>query len=133
MDPDVLLENIREAFKDVSMSDMLPELVEAMDEWLSRGGFLPKAWVSTEPSTTANGARRMSQAQRNKLWELCGRYNVPFREDDYTRPGISPMSPPGYVEGWVGGFHHSDIGHKGYGDERQTIYVGVSPEGESHS
>lgn len=25
----------------------LAELVEAMDEWMSKGGFLPEAWIST--------------------------------------------------------------------------------------
>lgn len=26
----------------------LADLVQAMDEWMTKGGFLPEAWVSTE-------------------------------------------------------------------------------------
>lgn len=64
---------------------------------------------------------RMTEAQRNKLWELCGRYNVPFREDDYViMSADSIFGPPNWVEGWVGG-------------KQGTLFVGVSPEGDSHS
>jgi hypothetical protein len=65
--------------------------------------------------------KRMTEAQRDKLWDLCGRYNVPFRETDYViMPEGSIFGPPNWVQGWVGG-------------ESNTIFVGVSPEGESHS
>ena len=73
----------------------------------------------------ADGKPRMSDAQRDTLWRLCGGFNVAFREDDYLRhPDDSSMSP-GWVEGWVGG----SLTAAG----RQTIYVGVSPEGRAHS
>lgn len=64
---------------------------------------------------------RMTDAQRDKLWDLCGRYNVAFREDDYQiMAPDSIFGPPNWAQGWVGG----KVG---------TIFVGVSPEGDSHS
>lgn len=65
----------------------------------------------------------MTNAQRDSLWDLCGRYHVPFREDDY-HPQFD--LPPGYVAGWVGGNQHG--GQLGKVD-KLTIYVGVDPEG----
>lgn len=52
MDPDATLTKIREL---VSMlvdhpgepTRELAELAEALDEWLSRGGFLPEAWQTS--------------------------------------------------------------------------------------
>ena len=67
----------------------------------------------------ANGKPRMTTAQRDKLWALCGGYNVPFREDDYHPSQFSSSSPIMY-EGWIGG-------------QPGTIYVGVEPNGRSHS
>jgi hypothetical protein len=58
MDPNVALAKIREAVGELRQSDddgvwaddssqigMLLEQFEALDEWLSRGGFLPKDWM----------------------------------------------------------------------------------------
>jgi hypothetical protein len=73
----------------------------------------------------ADGTPRMTDAQRDRLWQLCGSYSVAFREDDYTSAFDLPQ---GWVNGWVGGNRH------GYGgDGKLTIFVGVSPEGEAHS
>lgn len=73
--------------------------------------------------------KKMTNAQRDRLWELCRQYNVPFREDDYRIQTEAIFgSPAGWVEGWVGGINHS----AGMGSA-QTIYVGVDPEGNSHS
>lgn len=58
----------------------------------------------------------MTDAQRDALWNICGRYGVPFREDDY-HPQFD--LPPGYVAGWVGGV----------ADPQECIFVGVDPEG----
>ena len=55
MDPDTALENAREAlavyarrYRDkgtgLSEADDLADAFEALDGWLSRGGFLPDAW-----------------------------------------------------------------------------------------
>ena len=48
MDPDVCLAEIRELTKKSDLSDdQIEDLVtrvRALDEWISRGGFLPKAW-----------------------------------------------------------------------------------------
>jgi hypothetical protein len=75
----------------------------------------------------ADGQPRMTTAQRDRLWEMCGRYNVPFREDDYILAGKQASIGAGWVEGWVGGRDGSGI------TSRKTIYVGVSPTGESHT
>lgn len=101
----------------------LHERMVALDEWLTKGGFSP--WpASSEPNRFANQRARMSDAQRNKLWEMCGRYNVPFREDDYS------LKPNGMVEGWAGGFELESLGPPA---KPKTIYVGVEPNGDSHT
>lgn len=69
----------------------------------------------------ADGSPRMTTKQRDKLWELCGRYNVPFNESDYW---IDPKTK--HAEGWVGG---TALNHP----KRTTIFVGVEPNGDSHS
>ena len=72
------------------------------------------------------GIHRMTTAQRDALWELAGRYRVPFREDDYA-PAFD--LPQGYVAGWVGGqFHCVRCSHRS-----AKLYVGVSPTGEISS
>lgn len=49
MDPDAALEAIRDAIRFVEMDSAptnfyaIDDLI-ALDEWLSNGGFLPKAW-----------------------------------------------------------------------------------------
>lgn len=70
---------------------------------------------------------RMTVLQREKLQALCSRYGVPFRFEDY-RAAIPPLGTAGWFQGWVGGDEFS-----GDGGGRRTIYVGVSPTGESHS
>lgn len=83
-----------------------------------------------ETWATADNRPRMTTKQRDALWELCGRYNKPFRESDYVlheRP--SAFSPGvGWVEGWIGGPMFN-----GHNNQGKTIYVGISPEGEVHS
>lgn len=53
MDPDAALQQIRDEIakcKELEKDDQymgafpLVDLVEALDGWLSKGGFLPKAW-----------------------------------------------------------------------------------------
>ncbi len=73
--------------------------------------------LSCEHTTDAHGHLRMTDAQVARLVALCRGYGVPFREDDYHLCGErSISSPEGWVEGYVG-----------------PVFVGVSPEGESHS
>lgn len=55
----------------------------------------------------------MTVAQRDRLQELCRNYRVDFKEENYTKQFDLPE---GWVAGWVG-----------------PIYVGVSPQGDSHS
>lgn len=46
MDPNEALKRIRELINDGDSADvLLVEAFEALDNWLSRGGFLPSAWV----------------------------------------------------------------------------------------
>jgi hypothetical protein len=55
MDPNATLAEIRAALADMGRSDITPheyadaasvlhERIEILDEWLSKGGFLPDAW-----------------------------------------------------------------------------------------
>ena len=62
----------------------------------------------------------MNEAQRNALKNICERYRVTFKEEDYTVYPASSSMMAGWAEGWVGGMLN-------------TIYVGVSPEGQIHS
>jgi len=82
--------------------------------------------VTTPPRARADGAARarMTDAQRDRLWQLCAVYNVPFREDDYflwteKSGGVGA----GWVEGWVGGRDGAGL------TRRKTMYVGMDPEG----
>ena len=62
----------------------------------------------------------MTQEQINTLQILCRSYGVAFDPSHYlVYPSDSSMMP-GWAEGWVGG-------------SPGTLYVGVSPEGASHS
>ncbi len=115
-------------------------IVELSDEWdtdrlhklfYEVDAFPERIYPLKETWERADGTPRMTTAQRDKLWDLCGRYNVPFREDDYYCP-IGPVSVGiGYYEGWVGGPDHSiGTNSKVF---KPTIYVGVEPNGDSHS
>lgn len=65
MDPDEKLKELRELARQVALSDVgsptlfqsvvqlaesLAEKFEELDEWLQRGGFLPKAWQKSDVS-----------------------------------------------------------------------------------
>jgi hypothetical protein len=136
MDPNTALEEIRRlvdawqkilAQHDRSVRVTIPvevavelvETIDGLDGWLSKGGFLPAAWGAAEKPRRADGAPRMTIAQRDALWELCGRYNVLFREGDYL-PAFD--LPDGWYNGWVGGL-----------GSRCSLFVGVSPDGEVSS
>ncbi len=66
MDPDETLRQIRQIARDTvagtistdEAPDYLEELVdyaEGLDEWLTKGGFLPRAWTTGRSTTTAEG------------------------------------------------------------------------------
>lgn len=67
MDPNAALKNIREAVGELRNQDddgvldgtsqvgFLLESVEALDEWLTKGGFLPTAWQRTDPLVDDEG------------------------------------------------------------------------------
>ena len=45
MDPDEALRKIRELINDGDSADIeLVHLFDGLDQWLSKGGFLPKDW-----------------------------------------------------------------------------------------
>lgn len=72
---------------------------------------------------------RMTVRQRDALWELCHRYNVPFREDDYmVGQKDNVFWSRGWAQGWVGGERRN-----GRNNQDATIFVGVSPEGQISS
>jgi hypothetical protein len=62
----------------------------------------------------------MTEAQEAKLRQLCDAYNVEFDAGQYLVFPADSWMMPGWAEGWVGG-------------DPTTIFVGVSPTGESHS
>lgn len=70
---------------------------------------------------------RMTQEQFDKLNFLCRQHSVPMTIGDYVvnSPDLPLMA--GWIESWVGGNER----HKGL--YKSTIFVGVSPEGDSHS
>jgi hypothetical protein len=48
MDPNTALAEIRDLAKNASTYDewhRLAELVTALDEWISKGGFFPREWM----------------------------------------------------------------------------------------
>lgn len=63
---------------------------------------------------------KLNEAQESKLRDLCKRYNVAFDASHYVVFSQYASMMAGWAEGWIGG-------------EPGTLYVGVSPEGESHS
>lgn len=66
---------------------------------------------------------KMTQEQFNKLSELCKRYDVPMAIADYVVSSQDSFMMKGWAEGWVGGPQQN----------KKTIFVGVSPQGDSHS
>lgn len=81
-----------------------------------------------EENVRADGTHRMTTKQRDKLWELCGRYNVPFRESDYEIYQGAFKGLLGMAEGWIGGPMMN-----GHNNQGKTIYVGVTPDGIANS
>lgn len=65
----------------------------------------------------------LNEAQTAALERLCQRYGVDFDPADYYVHPAGSFLTPQWAEGWIGGRN----------DEKRTIYVGVSPEGQIHS
>jgi hypothetical protein len=86
MDPDELLRRLRRAAKDAietedEMQERLPDLevvvgdlaalgqmVQDLDTWLSRGGFLPKAWKDSATATPDGelAPKKTARKKRNR-------------------------------------------------------------------
>jgi hypothetical protein len=73
-------------------------------------------------------AQPLTLQQWLKLADLCRRYKVPFDPSDYLVHSMESSMTKGYAEGWVGGRFGS-----GVDGSRTTLYVGVAPDGRSHS
>lgn len=71
---------------------------------------------------------QMTQEQFDKLKDLCHRYNVPMAIADYVVNSQGSPMMAGWIETWVGGNVRNAAK-----DQTPTIFVGVSPEGDSHS
>lgn len=75
----------------------------------------------------------LTEAQVAALQNICQRYGVEYRADDY-KPQFD--LPTGYVGGWVGG---NDHGHRRTCDgewvrtSKTTIYIGCDAEGRISS
>lgn len=72
---------------------------------------------------------KMTKEQFDKLLILCDRYEVSMAISDYVVFPQDSFTMPGWAEGWIGGPNHNG----GFVAKRKTIYVGVSPQGDSHS
>jgi hypothetical protein len=70
-------------------------------------------------------APKFTEAQELALQRICERYKVNYSPDHYFRYPDDSFMMPGWCEGWVGGMELQQ--------ERRTLYIGVSPEGECHS
>lgn len=62
----------------------------------------------------------MTDAQEEKLRDLCERYGVEYDPEHYRLYPSNASMMAGWVEGWIGG-------------QPGTIYVGVDRDGSSHS
>lgn len=88
-------------------------------------------WMNYGPSSY----KHLTDAQERTLRNLCERYHVEFDEDHYSVYTADSIIMPGWAEGWVGGPTHANPQYAEPAEPRgaPTIYVGVSPEGDSHS
>jgi hypothetical protein len=59
MDPNIVLENIRSLVARIQDdpcssiqddADSLASLIQSLDEWLMKGGFLPNEWAKNQPT-----------------------------------------------------------------------------------
>lgn len=66
---------------------------------------------------------KMTQEQFDKLADLCRRYKVPMKLSDYVVRQAGSIFTPLWIESWVGGNEQ----------ENKTLFVGVAPDGASHS
>lgn len=66
--------------------------------------------------------QNMTQAQISRINTLWENYRTPAERRKLETFGIAFDCPPGWVEGWIYNANGT-----------QAIFVGISPEGESHS
>jgi hypothetical protein len=131
MDPNAALEELRKLIAEAAASssettdeivdrlDTIAELVHALDEWLSRGGFLPAAWNYARKITVPDG---WTFPQYWAAIELCKRWNTPLAIANFAPAGND--LPTGYRVGWVGAPRDGRPG---------TIYCGIAPDGRVSS
>ena len=95
----------------------------------ARASFRGEGFGEPEVYAIGRNDGRMNLLQLLKLWRMCGDYEVEFKESDYFVIPQSSSMMKGYAEGWVGGVCYDGDTP---GTER-TIYVGVAPDGSSHT
>lgn len=79
MDPDATLAEIRqlnEAAKqaplNVEQTDQLSVLIEALDEWLTKGGFLPTEWNALRTPLRTTPGEQTTYVQRGGVGTRAG-------------------------------------------------------------
>ena len=109
---------------EISEDDFPPEMCEQNLREALYHGLPTKHEIREIPEVThrADGTERMTFAQRETLWRVCGGYNVPFREDDYFNVDYFGQT---MLEGWIGGLGQQSV--------KKTVYVGVEKNGDAHS
>lgn len=103
MDPDACLKEIREILRSrpkdsdeyTSLMDRLVELVHALDEWLSNGGYMPESWQKSDHShwqsvLTSTNARAYAAGYNDGLEEVRSRIeqvieDLGGKQDDHDR------------------------------------------------
>lgn len=97
----------------------------------ARASFRGEGFGEPEIYSIKRSPERMNILQLLKLWRMCGDYGVLFNEENYRVIPDDASMMKGYVEGWLGGQDHS--GARVSEGRKKTIYVGVAPDGSSHT
>lgn len=113
MDPNEALRKIREfgrIVRDEDASDAqrydaatdLAEHVQALDEWLSRGGFPPEAWVEPMKRAAATAAAMAHPLITMREWA----------QDQAIHAAAEPLGPPNPADGELPTTHYCGDGHE---------------------
>lgn len=80
MDPDTTLAQIRELIADQQThnelndtdTDRLVELIDSLDEWLTKGGFLPTEWNALRSPLRTTSTENVTRVQRGGVGTRAG-------------------------------------------------------------
>lgn len=100
MDPNATLAEILHAAMCVIASDGLDhvraldlaERVQSLDEWLTRGGFLPDAWAKSDPGYRGDAPHSWWNQHSNQLGDWCPWSGHVADDDDDACPATCPAS-----------------------------------------